>query len=386
MVRQRHPNRTRKAGGAPPALRFLMAVTVLLVCLVPIGAQAEIVLSDASGREVRLAGPARRIVTNESLILISLALVDPDPVSRLAGWAAPRRIDRGMYEAYRRRFPAIDAIPEVGSVLPAKTSVEAILSVKPDLFVVSIWEAGWSEAAATLEAAGVPVLFLDGPVNDGKGPAETTAFSIELLAKAVGQEAKGRAYGDFLRARYKRITDRTATVTPVSVLVDAHAGATCCSTPGGSNRMTEALRLAGGESIGADVPGYDGQLSPEYVIGTDPRANIATGGPHLAAQGGLVLGGGIASDAARKSFDDVLEKGMRGALTAVREGRAHGVSHQLSISVLNILVFECFAKWLHPDLFADVDPAETLAEVNRDFLAVPLEGTFWIDSHAQQGR
>ncbi|WP_411032728.1 ABC transporter substrate-binding protein [Shinella sp. BYT-45] len=371
----------------PPAVRplrcLLVAMLILLPWLVPAEGRAEIVLSDAAGRDVRLAEPARRIATNESLILLSLALVDPDPVALIAGWAAPQRIDRGMYEAYRRRFPAIDAIATVGGVVPAKTSVEAILSVKPDLFVVSIWEAGWTEAAETLEAAGVPVLFLDGPVNDGKGPAETTAFSVELLARAIGQEARGRAFGDFLRARYRRITERAATVPPVSVLVDAHAGATCCSTPGKGNRMTEYLRLAGGASIGADVPGYDGQLSPEFVLGADPKVYIATGGPHLAAQGGLVLGGGVTAQAAQRSFADILGKGMRGALRAVQEGRAHAVSHQLSISVLNILVFECFAKWMHPDLFADVDPAETLAEINRQFLAVPLEGTFWVDSKLQ---
>ncbi len=381
------PNAAGRAGGTPPAFRLLYwmlaAAAVLMALALPAEGRAEVVLSDAAGREVRLAAPARRIVTNESLILISLALVDADPVSRLAGWAAPQRIDRGMYDAYRRRFPAIDAIPAVGSVLPGKTSTEAILSVKADLFVVSIWETGWTEIVATLEAAGVPVIFLDGPVNDGKGPAETTAFSVALLAKAVGQEAKGEAFGDFLRTRYKRITDRTAALEPVSVLVDAHAGATCCSTPGKGNRMTEYLRLAGGRSIGADVPGYDGQLSPEYVIGTDPTVYIATGGPHLAAQGGLVLGGGISEAAAQASFADILGKGMREALTAVHEGRAHAVSHQLSISVLNILIFECFAKWMHPDRFADVDPAGTLAEINARFLAVPLEGTFWIDHKPQ---
>jgi len=366
----------------PPVPCFLLAAMVLVLAW-SLPARAEIVLSDAAGRTVRLAAPAQRIATNESLILISLALVDADPVARIAGWAAPQRIDRGMYETYRRRFPAIDAIPTVGAVLPGKTSVEAILSVKPDLFVVSIWEAGWSEAVATLEAAGVPVLFLDGPVNDGKGPAETTAFSVELLAKAVGQEEKGKAFGDFVRARYKRITDRTAGVSPVSVLVDAHAGAACCSTPGKGNRMTEALRLAGGKSIGADVPGYDGRLSPEFVLGADPSVYIATGGPHLAAQGGLVLGGGIDRASAEKSFDGILAEGMRDALTAVRSGRAHAVSHQLSISVVNILVFECFAKWLHPDVFADVDPDATLAEINDRFLAVPLDGTFWIDHEAE---
>lgn len=381
MVSAPHPIRTgRWVAGLPAALFRPPLLLLLTIAAFALPARAEILLSDAAGRSVRLAEPARRIVTNESLLLLSLAIVDADPVARIAGWAAPQRIDRGMYEAYRRRFPDIDAIPAVGAVLPGKTSVEAILSVKPDLFVVSIWESGWTEAVATLEAAGVPVLFLDGPVNDGKGPAETTAFSITLLAAAIGQEAKGRVFGDFLRERYRRITERTATVKPVSVLVDAHAGATCCSTPGKGNRMTEYLRLAGGESIGADVPGYDGQLSPEFVLGADPTVFIATGGPHLAAQGGLVLGGGVGAEGAQKSFAGILGKGLRGGLTAVQQGRAHAASHQLSISVLNILVFECFAKWLHPDLFADVDPAKTLAEINDRFLAVPLEGTFWIDA------
>jgi iron complex transport system substrate-binding protein len=342
-------------------------------------ANAEILIRDAAGRDVRLPAPAQRIATNESLLLISLALIDPDPVARLVGWAAPQRIDRGMFETYRKRFPAIDAIPAIGGVIASKTSAEAILSVKPDLFVVSIWESGWMETVQVLEAAGVPVIFLDGPVNDGRGPAETTAFSIELLGQAIGREQQARAFGDFVGEHYRRITDRTAGVQRPPVLIDAHAGSACCATPGKGNRMTEYLRLAGGESIGADVPGYDGLLSPEFVLGNDPEVYIATGGPHLAAQGGLVLGGGIDAEAAYKSFANVAARDIRGALTAVREGRAHAASHQLSISVLNILIFECFAKWIHPALFTDVEPAETLAEINRRFLAVPLEGTFWVD-------
>jgi len=371
--------RGRSRTGLPAAFFRILVVLLLLATLEAAPAQAQIVLSDAAGRTVTLAKPARRIVTNESLILLSLALVDADPVARFAGWAAPQRIDRGMYEAYRRRFPAIDRVPTVGSVLPAKTSVEAVLSVKPDLFVVSIWETGWAEVATTLEAAGVPVLFLDGPVNDGKGPGETTAFSVELLAEAVGQAEEGKSFGDFVRARYKRITDRTAGLEPVSVLLDAHAGATCCATPGKGNRITEYLRFAGGRNIGADLPGYDGLLSSEYVLDADPTVYIATGGPHLAAQGGLVLGGGVSVAAAQTSLAAIFASDMRNALTAVREGRAHAVSHQLSISVLNILIFECFAKWMHPAIFVDVDPAQTLAEINKRFLAVPLEGTFWVD-------
>lgn len=37
------------------------------------------------------------------------------------------------------------------------------------------------------------------------------------------------------------------------------------------------------------------------------------------------------------------------------------------------------AKWIHPERFGDTDPAETLAEIDRRFLAVPLTGAMWID-------
>lgn len=96
-------------------------------------AEAQIVIEDAAGRHVRLEAPAKRIVFNESLLLLSLSLIDSDPISRIAGWANPQRIDRGMYAAFRQRFPEIDNIPTVGALQPADTSVESILSASPDL-------------------------------------------------------------------------------------------------------------------------------------------------------------------------------------------------------------------------------------------------------------
>jgi iron complex transport system substrate-binding protein len=378
------PTMVRKKAASPPAAVFLLVVFGALSLLFAPPAHAEIRFTDAAGREVRLAKPAERIATNESLLILSLALIEPDPISRLAGWAAPQRIDRGFYNDLKQRFPAIDAIPVAGGVVASKTSPEAILAVRPDVYVVSIWDHGWMEIAATLESAGVPVIFLDGPENNGGGPADTTIFSLELLGKVIGREAEARTFGEFLRPHYQRITERTKGIARKSVLVDAHAGAICCSTPGRENRMTDYLRLAGGESIGADMPGYDGKLSTEFVLERDPDVYIATGGPHLAAQGGLVLGGDVGAEAASQSFARVVLSDVRANLTAVREGQAHALSHQLSISVLNILVFECYAKWIHPELFRDIDPNETLAEINRRFLSVPLKGTFWLDFDASR--
>lgn len=354
-------------------------------------AQAEIRLTDAAGREVRLQQPARRIVTNDSLVLLSLALVDPQPISKLAGWAAPQRFDRGLYDAFRRRFPEIDNIAVVGAVSPANSSVEAILGAQPDLFVVSIWQPDWDAIAAKLEAAGVPVIFLDSPRNSRRA-GEATIASIRLLGRAIGQDTRAEAFAAFLKARYDAIAQRLRREktkprgTWPQVLVDAHAGLQCCSTPGADNPITHDLAFAGGRVLGADiVPGYDGQLSPEYVLAADPKVYVGTGGSHLAKRGGLVLGAGIEPEAARTSLRAVVQRNLLGELSAVREGRAYGLSHQVAISALNILAVECLAKWTHPELFADLDPAQTLAEINRSFLAAPIEGTFWIDARPVTG-
>lgn len=370
-----------------PILVGLVRICIALISVLWLGlagtgrARAEIVMIDAAGRSVRLAEPAKRIVTNESLLLITLGLIDDDPVSKLAGWAAPRRLDSGIYSAFRSEYPAIDKIPVVGGVVPSTSSAEGILSVKPDLFVVSLWEPGWREITEVLEQANVPVLFLDSLEAPSLGPAEATAMSVKLLGLAIGRSEKADGYADFVRSHYQDIASRLSenTARP-KVLIDAHAGGPCCSVPGAANRLTELVALAGGESVGSDtVQGYDGRLNVEAVLGINPDVYIGTGGPHLAPDG-LVLGGGYDVETARASLKKVVSKDLRSELTAVQSGRAHAVSHQLAISALSVLTLESFATWIHPELQSKIDPDRTLAEINRRFIAVPLQGTFWVNS------
>ncbi|WP_257127353.1 hypothetical protein [Burkholderia sp. ABCPW 11] len=36
------------------------------------------------------------------------------------------------------------------------------------------------------------------------------------------------------------------------------------------------------------------------------------------------------------------------------------------------------AKWLHPELFADLDPRATFDTMVRRFQPVPLQGEYWV--------
>ena len=66
------------------------------------------------------------------------------------------------------------------------------------------------------------------------------------------------------------------------------------------------------------------------------------------------------------------------SLRAVEQGRTAGVWHLFNDSPVHIALIEYLAKTFHPDLFQDVDPAKTLAEINARFSPVIVPGTWWV--------
>ncbi len=64
-------------------------------------------------------------------------------------------------------------------------------------------------------------------------------------------------------------------------------------------------------------------------------------------------------------------------LDPVRQGRAHAVWHHFDNSPFNVVAVQAFAQWLHPQLFADLDPKALLATMQQRFQPVSLDGTYW---------
>lgn len=340
-----------------------------------------VTVTDIAGREVTLPQPAKRIVLAEGRQILALALIHRDPVSLLAGWLGDlRRNDSGTYALYRERFPQIDALPVIGLGSDGSLSAESIIALRPDLVVLGagiVPTAGSSRIVEQLAAAGISVIFTDFFVD----PFENTIPSLRILGKTIGRAGEAEAFIAFYEAGMDRIAGRLAQHQPKKpkILVEAHAGmAGCCFAPGRGN-IGHYIDFAGGHSIAADVlPGATGQLSLEYVIAQDPEIYVATGGAHLAAAGGLTIGPGFDDAAIRQRLDDVTRRPGIASLKAVREGRVHGLFHNLLSTPLNLLATQALARWINPELFADLDPDRTREEINARFLAVPLQGTYWM--------
>lgn len=355
-----------------------VAIALVIGAAARAGAQS-VTITDLKDRTVTLAQPARRLLIDDGRYLVALSLLHKNPVAVLSAW--PRdvnRIGERVFEKYRAAFPRIDSIAQIPSSA-GSFSLEKVIAVRPDVAIFTLGLGPSDEQVKQMESAGIKVIFIDFFSH----PLEHLDRSLIVLGQATGRTTEARRFLEFRRAHMQVISKTLAAkrVAAPKVFVEAHAGLNddCCNSPGKGN-VGDYIDFVGGHNIGADALSTTyGKLNLEFVIGQNPFVYIATGGPHLEKAGGLVLGDGYTPERARAALAKVAARPGIASLSAVKAGRVHGIAHQLLNSPLDILAVESFARWIHPELFAQIDPAATLAEINKRFLAVPLDGPQWID-------
>lgn len=357
---------------------LLCALTLTMFAAAATAAD-NLTLTDVRGRTVTIAEPVGKIAIDDGRFLVALSLLLPNPVQPLAAWPHDvNRLGKKTYALFQQKFPAIDDVPRVAS--SADTfNLEALLAANPDVAVFSLGHGPSAVHIKLLKSVGIEVVFIDFSLH----PFQNQAKSLRILGKLTGSLDQARRFIAFRQEHMDRVREQLADLPHSErpdVFLEAHAGISndCCFSPGKGN-VGAYIDFVGGHNIGADViPGASGKLSIEYILSTDPKVYIATGGPQLARTGGLVLGRGISTNQARASLRHITERQGIAQMGAVRRGDVHGLSHQLLKSPLDIVAIEALATWIHPELFADVDPARTLKTINDEFLAIPYQGTYWV--------
>lgn len=360
------------------SLRLVAACSTLALTLLgtALPAHAGIALTDLDGRQLVLEEPARHILIADGRILLALALLHPEPGSLLAAW--PHDVDHigpDAYDQFVGQTPSIAALPKV-AVSSSPQSVERIVAAKPDLAIFPQHGQLTPEQRDSIEAAGIPVMTVDFFVH----PLANLAPSLRLLARAIGSEARAEAFITFRQTHMDAIRAKLGTSGRPRVYLEPHAGISeeCCASPGAGN-IGDYVAFAGGDNIGAAViPTAVGKLSFEYVLTRAPEVYVATGGPYLARKGGMVLGPGYTVQTAREALARMVARPGYDKIPAVATGKAYGLSHQLLNSPLDVLALDILAHAIHPDLFPAGVIDATVQAINRDFLAIRLNGVYWV--------
>lgn len=350
-------------------------------------AHAQQTITDLAGRTVRVPAHVERVLLGEGRLLPALAIVEHgDPSRRLVGMMGDfEQLDPASYAQWRGRFPHLQEVPRIGRSQAGSFSDERALALRPQVAIFALGGGHGPgehdrETLARLEAAGVAIVFVDFRHD----PLRNTTRSVDVLGRIFGAPERAAAFNAEWRQQLDLVTKRLATARPAapSVFLESRVGLAtdCCDTMTGM--MGRLLDAAGGANIAKGlVPGEHGMLNPEYLLSRQPTVYIGTAIGSMQTLAGapqrIALGAGVPADAARRSLERSLRRPQIAPLRAVQEGRAHAIWHHFYNSPFNVVAVQAMAKWLHPELFADLDPRHTLEQMYARYQPLALDGEYW---------
>lgn len=353
-----------------------------LAPVLPARANEARTITDMAGRTVRLPAAPRRIILLEARDMLSMAVLNADPASIVVGWAAVDRIDSTHLQA---RFERHGPIPVVGKQGPDTISLEGIITLTPDLVVTSDYMASRGTKGGLieqLERLGIPVLFSDVASNSSSqaasGPIETLHRQVRLWGEILNARERAEAFLAFVDEHLSGVSQRLADAPAVTTYLEVQSTLDDCCWAAGNRVWGELLTLAGGRVLpGVTAPWFQ-KIQLEYLITTPQDVYIASGG-EWSSGGRPAIAPGIDPAKGREGLRRLLTRPGFADLPSVRHQRVHGIwTGLITMMPLNILFIEVAVKWLHPERFADLDPAQTLADLNRRFLSYSLDGPLWV--------
>ena len=224
----------------------------LLAALACLPARGEIVVTDVDGTSIRLAAPARRIVSLTPHITELL----------FAAGAGDRMVGTAQYSDYP---PAASSLPRVGG---HALDLEAIVALKPDLVL------GWKSGNAAASVARLRALGLTVHLSE-PGRIEDIAGELERIGLLAGTGAAADAAAKAFRERYAKLAARYSRRPPVTVFYQIWKQP--LMTVNGKQIISDAIRLCGGRNVFEQLPALAPTVTVEAVIAVNPEVIVASG-------------------------------------------------------------------------------------------------------------
>lgn len=352
------------------------------------GSAQALSVVDAAGRTVTFPTRPTRIVFGEQRqAYVSMILNKDKPTDKVVAWGKDmQRAAPDMWKRLAQADPDAEKIPTIGAVNSGDLSVEGLLQYKPDVFVMTLDSKIAAEKNGLLdkiEKAGIRYVVTDLRLH----PGTNTPVTMRLMGALLGREKQAQ---DFL-AYYSSIVDplvaKAAAATPTKTFVWRAPGVTACCSTWSTVNFGEMITRVGAKNVAANLlPGEEGALTPEQLLAEQPDVVIATGGAWSAMPMNeksktsyVAVGYDTTPAQAAASLAKLRTQPGFEHLKAFDTKRVHAVYHQFYDAPYNFVAYQAFARWAHPDLFADVDPAATWKEFSNRFMPFPAEGTVVAD-------
>jgi len=299
---------------------FLLFILLLsLVACTPAANQpalAKIDVKDGLNREVKLDGPAKRIVSlspSNTEILYALG-------------AGTQMVGRDEFSDY----PAeAKALPSIGGS-NGKYNLEAIAALKPDLILAA--EFNTPDQVKALEQLNLTVYYLKNPID-----LNGLYTNLQIVGQLTGKESQADALNQSLKKRVDAVTSKLAN-SPAKPKVYYELDATDPSKPytaGPGSFVDSLISQAGGQNVASGLKEAYAVISPEVLISQNPDI--------------IILG----DSAYGTTPDSIGQRPGWDVIAAVKNHQVFPFDDNLVSRPSPRLVdgLEAFAKIVHPDLF-----------------------------------
>ncbi len=214
---------------------------------------AALRMVDATGTEVVLPAPARRIVSLAPHITELL----------FAAGAGAHTVGAVQYSDYPE---AARQLPRIGSY--NALDLEAIAALRPDLAIA--WRSGNREGHLDkLRALGIPLF-----VSEARD-LDAVAASLEAIGRLAGTSPVAEQAAAGFRARRDRLHATFAGQSPVTTFYQVWNEP--LMTINDAHLIGDVLRLCGGRNVFGGLAQLAPTINEEAVLAADPEAIIASG-------------------------------------------------------------------------------------------------------------
>ncbi len=351
---------------------------------------APITVTDIAGREVTVNAPVSRVMLADSRVLVALNILHPQsPLKGIIAWDdALIKKAPDLSAAYSKKFPELSKIPVFPNPYTTDFSVEKALVAQPDLLIFDIGlqsKLTESGTLSLLEKSGLPVIFID----FRQYPLKNTMPSMTLLGQVFGEPQQAEAFNQFYQQRLDLIRSKVATLDKgqrPSVFIERAAGISgedyCCKTFGNGN-FGEFVEIAGGNNLGSQwfSTGMGGEINEEQLIHSNPDYYLMTAADwDSTRKGSSSVPLGYMGDKAKSQarLTKLMERPKLRSLSAYQNKQVLALYQQYYDTPFNIIAVEAIAKFLHPNLFTELDPQADSDYLHKTFTALEGDGVFWV--------
>lgn len=326
-------------------MKGVIWVLIFASLLIAAGSAENVTVVDLTGRSVSVQAPVHKVVSLGTGVAGYIYALD----------GGECLVGRDSYS----HFPPGLVDVQIAGKSSYSPDLELIVELQPDLVIADTMLS--DEDQKEIEEAGIPVLmeWISDPLKETK--------VMEDLGLLTGRADRAREIIDFITEYRDMVRERTSGLSKEErpkVFIE-WAGTPYYTVANGSSLDT-LVELAGGVNIAKNYGNGSHSyptVSPEWVVTMDPDVIIQTrsrDAPYSEAE----LEGIREEILARPELQDV---------SAVKAGQVYVITGEIMYSVRSVISELYLAKWLHPDLFEDIDPDAVHRELVERLYGIGLD-------------